>query len=72
MEAAENADPSTPPRATAPQDRRDAQFALRGRKARAAPVGMTSFLGQRCRGSRAGTECDRDNREGWAVPLLYL
>jgi hypothetical protein len=44
MEAAENADPSAP-RATAPQDRRDAQFALRGGKARTrAPVRMTSFL----------------------------
>src|SRR5579864_7767929 len=70
--AAENADPSTPPRATAPRGRRGAQFALRGGKARTRGSGREDIFLRaavpRCAsGVRKATA-----KLAKAVPLLYL
>jgi hypothetical protein len=71
MEAAENADSSTPPRATAPQDRRDAQFALRGGK-RARGSGRNDIVF----GGSGAEVCERARNAtatiAKAVPLLYV
>jgi hypothetical protein len=73
MEATENADPSIPPHATAPQDRRDAQFALCGGKARTGGSGREDivFGGSCAEVCERGTESDRDNCGGCtsALPL---